>query len=234
MRRGPPQAVVGVLRPLGVAAKTSPERPFARARRNGAAGAPGRRGGVEHAVDDDAAKLQAGIEAGAEAVNEGHRAAGLEPGLCARRHGAPARSNRRRAIPRTPQPSLSPGMAVGWCPSWSTRISRNRCRCMPYICPPGAGRRRSTRCQFLVEKFASVPWRMPHLVGKSTVRRGARKPLRVRCPPQVTLVLAFCFSSRRILVDFRPRLPNGRHLGGRPISSSARGRRSEAEVRTIA
>jgi hypothetical protein len=31
-------------------------------------------GGVEHAVDDDTVKMEVGIEAGAEAVDEGHRA----------------------------------------------------------------------------------------------------------------------------------------------------------------
>ena len=31
-------------------------------------------GGVEHAVDDRAVKVQVGIEGGAEAVDEGHRA----------------------------------------------------------------------------------------------------------------------------------------------------------------
>lgn len=30
--------------------------------------------------------------------------------------------------------------------------------------------------QFLVEKFAAVPWRLPHPVGKSRARHGARKP----------------------------------------------------------
>ena len=35
---------------------------------------PARGGGVEHAVDDDAVEVQVGIEAGAEAVDEGHRA----------------------------------------------------------------------------------------------------------------------------------------------------------------
>jgi hypothetical protein len=34
---------------------------------------PARGSGVEHAVDDDAMKMQVGIEAGTEAVNEGHR-----------------------------------------------------------------------------------------------------------------------------------------------------------------
>ena len=34
--------------------------------------------------------------------------------------------------------------------------------------------------QFLVEKFASVPWRLPHPVGKLLPHRGARKPRHVR------------------------------------------------------
>jgi hypothetical protein len=35
---------------------------------------PARGGGVEHAVDDDAAKMEVGIECRAEAVDEGHGA----------------------------------------------------------------------------------------------------------------------------------------------------------------
>jgi DNA-binding transcriptional LysR family regulator len=34
--------------------------------------------------------------------------------------------------------------------------------------------------QFLVEKFATVPWRLPHPVGKSGARGGARKPRHAR------------------------------------------------------
>ena len=34
--------------------------------------------------------------------------------------------------------------------------------------------------QFLVEKFAAVPWRLPHPVGKLPTRRGARKPRPIR------------------------------------------------------
>jgi hypothetical protein len=61
--------------------------------------APGR---VEHAIDDDTTKVQVGIEAGAETVNEGHRTetrAAPEPGLCARRQDATARRNSRKAAP---------------------------------------------------------------------------------------------------------------------------------------
>jgi len=61
-----------------------------------------RGGGVEHAVDDDAVKVQVGIEGGTEAVNERDRAeAGREARVRAVRTQvfSTTRRNTRRAAP---------------------------------------------------------------------------------------------------------------------------------------
>ena len=56
---------------------------------------PARGSGVEHAVDDDAVKMEMRIESGTEAVDEGHRAQGVPRGLnrgCARAGMTPPRA----------------------------------------------------------------------------------------------------------------------------------------------
>jgi hypothetical protein len=60
------------------------------------------RGGVEHAVDDDAVEVQVGIEVEPKRwmkATAPRRAAGPAPGLPARRQDSTARRNKRKAAP---------------------------------------------------------------------------------------------------------------------------------------